>query len=337
MRNAVGTIVALLLCCAPPALAAAGAEGEPLASVNGHRITTRDLDSHLQMLRPLAAHAADSAVTTAMELEQVERQRRKDGLAELVERRLLYDVARDEYLGGEQARQLLDQAAEEELRKFEERVGSMLKARRVLSQVGLTTEQYKELQIQNLLAAKLLWDKVFSRVHVAPAEARQYYEEHLADFERPRTVVFRQMLFVVVEPGEEQAQRERAEAALARLREGEDFTLVAERSSADAGAEPGDPLRIGVPDTMPDWLPPAVRGLEPGATSEVRRLSAGYSIGRLLEVRPTGPQPFGEVQPAIKEGLMQFKRAAAQAEYLDELRADARIEYYPAARELMQE
>ena len=106
-------------------------------------------------------------------------------------------------------------------------------------------------------------------------------------------------------------------------------------SPADVGTDPDGVRRVGVPDAMPDWLPPAVTGLAPGQTSEVRRVGAGFSVAHLEQVRPAGPQPFEEVQPAIKDALLQFKRAAARAAYIDELKASARIEYLPAARELM--
>jgi parvulin-like peptidyl-prolyl isomerase len=335
MRGVLAGVVTCALWFGAAFAAEPEAKGEPLVSVNGHIIATSELETQLRMLSPLAAHASGSPASTAMDLEQVDTQRRRDALQALIERRLLYDVARDAYLGNEQAEKVLDAAAEDELRKFEERVGSMPTARRVLAGFGLTVGQYKELQKEGLLANKLLWDKVFSNVLVTPAETRQYYDDHAEEFARPRTVVFRQMLFVVVDQADEQARRGRAEAALKRVRAGDDFAQVAKDLSADAGADPGGVQRVGVPKSLPDWLPPAVDGLKPGQTSEVRRLQAGYSVARLEEIRPPGPQPFEEVQPAIKDALLQSKRAVARAAYVDGLRAKARIEYLPAGRELM--
>ena len=303
--------------------------------MNGYAIGTEELERYLRMLPPGTAGGPDAAAMSVLELKQMESRRRRDALRRLIELRVLSDRARDEYLAAPGMQKVLDRIGEDDMRKFEEQVGSKPAARRMLAQIGLTPEQYKDLLVQQQLATRLLWDKALSQLDVSPAEARRYYEEHAEKFVLPRTVRYRQILFVVVDASGWEARRALAEAVHGKLREGADFAALADRYSADAATYPGGLRSVALPDSMPDWLPPAVRGLAPGETSEVRRLAGGFSIARLEEVRPAGPQPFDEAYSAIKAALLVQKRLAARAEYVERLMRGARIEYHPAGTKLM--
>ncbi|MHC4593208.1 MAG: peptidylprolyl isomerase [Planctomycetota bacterium] len=204
----------------------------------------------------------------------------------------------------------------------------------VFSDLGLSVEDYKELQRQNILGAKLLWDEVHARVHVAPAEARAYYDDNRGEFSIPRTVVYRQILFAVADEEEESAQRERAGSVLEELRGGADFAEMAGQHSADCEEHAGGLHEVPIPEDCAGWTPPAVQGLAPGQVSDVRTVAGGFAIVKLEEVRPPRVPPFEEVQGVIKATLIERKRADAQAAFIEELKQKAQIEYYPAGRRL---
>ncbi|MHC5035292.1 MAG: peptidylprolyl isomerase [Planctomycetota bacterium] len=271
---------------------------------------------------------------SALEREELEIQRKREALQALVERHLLYEAARERYMQGPSTEKALDRIVEQELEKFEARVGSKLKAMQLFSDLGLSVEDYKELQRQNILGAKLLWDEVHARVHVMPSEARAYYDERRDEFSIPRTVVYRQILFAVVDEEEESAQREQAASVLEELRGGADFAELARRHSADCEEHAGGLHEVAIPEDCADWMPPAVEGLTPGQVSDVRTVAGGFAIVKLEEVRPPRVPPFEEVQGAIKAALIERKRAEAQAEFIEELKQKAQIEYYPAGRRL---
>jgi parvulin-like peptidyl-prolyl isomerase len=312
----------------------AARDEEPVARVNGYPITARELDQQAGLAEGGGPPAWDPLPMGPREREAAETQRRREVLEAIIERRVLYDLARDEYEIGEAAEKALERAAEDELSKLEDRLGSRLRAMEMLSQAGLTVEDFKDLQKQNLLAARLLWDKVYSQVSVSPADAREFYEEHTDRFVLPRAVLYRQILFVCADAEETAARREEAEDVLEQIRAGRDFGEAADACSDDRDAYAGGLHEVAVPEELPDWLPPAVEGLEPGETSEVRQVAGGLAIVRLEEVRPPAVAPFEQVQQSIKARLLDRRRAAALADYVERAKARARIEYYPAAHRM---
>ncbi|MHC4787820.1 MAG: peptidylprolyl isomerase [Planctomycetota bacterium] len=346
MFRRTSTAAALLLSCAlilavradepgaaPPA-AAVAPEAEPLARVNGQPITEADVRRYLRLVGAGDHDAAALGVMSALEREELELQRKREALRALIERRLLYEVASEEYLAIESVREALEGIADEQLREFEERVGSRLEAAQVLSDLGLTSEDYRELQKRNLLTAKLLWDRVTSRVHVGPAETRAYYEERREQFRVPRTFAYRQILFTVTDEADNAERLREAQAVLERIRQGADFAEMADRHSDDRERCVGGSHEVAVPAECGDWVPPVVEGLEPGQLSEVRPVAGGFAIARLEKVLPAHIAPFEEVQARIKALLLQRNRGAAQAAFISRLKAQARIHYLPGARRL---
>ncbi|KPK59854.1 MAG: hypothetical protein AMK73_08410 [Planctomycetes bacterium SM23_32] len=330
MRHNAPALLAALLACVAAAAVCRAQDDEPLARVNGYVITTEELERGLRIADAVAASDWDELPMGPLEREEFEMQRRREALEAVIERRVLWDLAREEYLGAPTAEAVLARAAEGELRRLEERAGSKLKAMQTLSEAGLTVEQFKDLQQQNLLGAKLLWDKVHSQVHVAPADVRQYYDENRDEFAVPRTVVYRQILLVVADE-EEAAVRREAEQLLARVKQGADFAKLADAHSADRDRHPGGLHEVRVPHELGDWLPAAVEGLEPGETSAVRRVAGGLAIVRFEEVRPPQVAPFDRVQQGIKALLLRKRQAAELAQFFQEAKQQAQIEYSPAA------
>jgi len=334
MRVRALAAAALMACLLAATAGGQEPEDEPLVRVNGYLITRTQVDHWLRALEATGQRPAMEAAMSVLERQELDAQRRKDALEALIERRVLSDLARQRYLNSDSAQQVTDRIAEEEMRQFEERTGSKLKAAQLLSEAGLTTEQFKEVQLQNVLIGQLLYDEVYSRLSVTPAEVRLYYEEHMEEFKVPRTVIYRQVLLPAGDRSDEAAQREAAEAALKEIRAGTDFARVADKFSADKDRYPGGLHTVQVPDELPDWLPPAVQGLEAGQVSEVRRVAAGFSIVKLDEVRASRAASFEEVQGRIKTKLLESKRLEAHVQYVTQAKGQARIEYYQAAADL---
>jgi parvulin-like peptidyl-prolyl isomerase len=302
----------------------------PLARVNGKAVTRDDLRQFMR-LNMMADAGRPAAPEQLAAWEEMEKQRKAQALQALVDRRLLVDAAREAYLTGEEAEATVREYAAQELRKFEDRVGSRLQARQMLLEMGLTAEEFKQMQGENLLVSRLLMDKVYDKIQVTPDEMRQYYRENREEFRHPHRLRYRQILFTVVDEDRIPAVRRRAEEVRARIREGADFSEMADEYSDDAERYPGGLHTVTIPEGHPGWRPPAVEGLQPGETSRVRRVPGGLAIVRLESVEPARDLSFEEAQRQVRQQLMARKQEAARERYLRELRESGGVEYTAAA------
>jgi hypothetical protein len=158
------------------------------------------------------------------------------------------------------------------------------------------------------------------------SELRAYYARNPERFTRPGRLVT-EALVVPVAAGEDDSAR-----ALARVVA--DF-LATGGSLADARARwpvlaqpplPGGPLPV---ETLRRYLGPTAalraQALEPGATAEPLRASAGYVVLRLVDRSPDRVPPFEEVAEAVRAEWTRDQGESALRRFLDELRAAADV------------
>ncbi len=172
-------------------------------------------------------------------------------------------------------------------------------------------------------------------------ELRALYEERLDEFKTTAKLHLRHMLFELgpnPTPGELAEAQARADAALARLKAGEDFATVARELSEDASTrDSGGDLGLVAPDEVADELAVAAESLAPGQYSGVVRSDRGLHLVLLEERTEPGARPFAEVRDELaREGAIR-QAASARADRLSDQLATAIREgrsLEDAAREL---
>jgi parvulin-like peptidyl-prolyl isomerase len=158
------------------------------------------------------------------------------------------------------------------------------------------------------------------------AEVRTFYEQNRDYFAGPGRLWVRQV-FVADEGGGEDAARERAERAAARLRAGEPLERVR--------AELGSPEVAPIPDVL---LPPAklreylgptalltALDLERGKVSDPVRSAQGHHVLVLVEREPGGAPPLEESVPQVRAELRRRQGDRMLRERLDQLRGEADV------------
>jgi parvulin-like peptidyl-prolyl isomerase len=315
---------------AGPAPAAERDQAE-LVRVNGDLLTDRDLTRYLTLFDLQLDTSAPEGLSP-LEQEELDAQKRTVGLQTLVERRLLAQAARAEYLGDAQMEEALKKLGDEAFQDFVREHGSIVRASGALAEFGCTADDYRAFQADAILIGQYLREHVYENLRVSPAEVRAYYEQNEPQFVLPRQVIFRQILFVATDAAGRETATRAAEDALAKIDGGADLAKLADELSADRDTWQGGLHRVLIPDEAGDWVPPVVAGLEPGQLSGVRTVAGGLAVARLEKVVPPGPLTFAQVEGTIKDGLLRRKRAAALAECVRRLRAEGTIEYLPGAR-----
>jgi peptidyl-prolyl cis-trans isomerase SurA len=136
---------------------------------------------------------------------------------------------------------------------------------------------------------------------------------------------------------DQQAQK-KIQGLMARVKQGEDFALLAQNYSEDANtAQAGGDMGF-IPESSFDKanadLRRVVNALRPGETTAILKTAEGYRILKLITREPAGQRDLGDpkVQQTIRETLINRKDQLLKAAYYEVARNEAKVENYLANR-----
>ncbi len=197
-----------------------------------------------------------------------------------------------------------------------------------LAKEGLTLDQYKTELREQMTLSRMFNKYVRSGLTVDEAEVRAYYDRNIKIYSLPEEIRVRQIFFRVPEsatPAETAAVKEKATAAFARAKKGEDFTkLVKELSESENAAQGGDLGFMQRDQAIPE-IEEAARTLKPGEIAGPLQCAGGFHIIRLEEIR-TPVRPFDKVKDEITKMLYEQKVENTYRSWLQTLRGDSHIE-----------
>jgi peptidyl-prolyl cis-trans isomerase D len=174
-------------------------------------------------------------------------------------------------------------------------------------------------------------------------EVQALYDERSAEFNVPERVRARHILFAIpseADAGAVAEVRERAEAALARAREGEDFAALASELSEDVGTQgKGGDLGFFGRGQMVGPFEEAAFDLEVGAISEPVQSPFGFHLIKVEERQAAVHRPFDSVREPLVRELLATELARRESRELAEaiaadVRAGRSLEEAARAREL---
>ncbi len=156
---------------------------------------------------------------------------------------------------------------------------------------------------------------------VSDEEIKAYYEANPGEFERQEELKARHILIEVPEGADDQQvteAREQAQALVERLRDGADFAeLAREYSDGPSSAQGGD-LGWFARGEMVEAFEAAAFALDTGEISDPVRTSFGFHVITVEDRKPSGTQPFEEVQDEIRQEIGADKAAQKMSDLLDE-------------------
>jgi peptidyl-prolyl cis-trans isomerase SurA len=152
---------------------------------------------------------------------------------------------------------------------------------------GMDYARFRTTLRDQILLERVREREVGQRTRVTEAEIDKFLAERAAQSGRNSELNIAQILITVPEgaSAEVVAQRQAvAEAALARVRGGEDFASVAREVSEDANRARGGDMGIRPTSRLPDSFVAQVRALQPGQVSPtLLRTGAGFHVLKLVE------------------------------------------------------
>ncbi len=297
-------------------------------------------DSRGMILDRVVASVNDEAVTLSEIQEEgqpvirkifqdfvgAERERRVDEaeqrlLKDLIDRRLLYQVAKKEGMLPSTAEV---QGAIEDLKR-NNNVPDEAQFRALLKAEGLTVEQVRRTVGERLAVGRLLARQIRSAIILSEDDIAKYYQGHQDKFRRVPEAEIHHVLFAVSPDQDEAAVRQRVDDMLAKVRAGADFVETAKQYADSASGSGADLLTVRRGELAPE-IEAAAFSLPPGGVSEPLRTAAGFHLIKVEKVRAEPVTPLNEARDAIREQIFQEKYEAKRKDYLASLRSTASIQ-----------
>jgi peptidyl-prolyl cis-trans isomerase SurA len=208
-----------------------------------------------------------------------------------------------------------------------------------LKQEGMTEADLRHDIERNMLINQVQNVEVTQKLAVTDEEARAYYDAHRAEFTTPSEVMLREILVEVptsargVNAAEDDEAKAKAEELRQRLLKGEPFPrLAAEVSASPSKANGGliGPIHM---DELAPQLQQLLNKLKVGEVADVVRTTRGYQILKLESRTEMKNRSFEEARNDIGRRVIESKSRSAMQAYLDELRAQAQIDFRNAELE----
>ncbi len=212
-----------------------------------------------------------------------------------------------------------------------------------LQQWGLTIDELKA-RIRKDESIKKLFNKdITSKINISDTDVAAFYNANRGSFNLPEPQVH--MAQIVVTPradpnvrnlkndkakSDDEAAR-KIKAIEARLRQGEDFAMVAQNYSEDPQTTPNGGDLGFLPESSLDKTSPELRklvlSLQPGQLSPVIHTPDGYRILKMISKEPAGQRDLSDprAQQSIRETLIERKDQLLKTAYYEMARNEAKV------------
>ncbi|HYK59024.1 MAG TPA: peptidylprolyl isomerase [Bryobacteraceae bacterium] len=321
-----GTVLLLSSCgrSAPPTVA---------ATVNGRAITYAELDRQYEaQFGALNERPADDQVTF----------QRLEVLRTLIDNEIM--LQRAEKMGLLAVDSDVDAKFTEMKSPFtQEEFQKQLASRKI------TAEEFKAQLRRDLTVQKLFNKEITSQISITDNDITEFYNANRSSFNLAEPQIHMAQILVTPNPdpnvhnlkndkaqNDEQA-RKKIESLYQRVRQGEDFAMLARNFSEDANsAQNGGDLGF-IPEPALDKanveLRKTLMALQPGQFTNILHTEEGYRILKVITKEPAGQRALSDpnVQQTIRETLLNRKDQLLRAAYYEGARNEAKVVNYFAA------
>jgi len=291
--------------------------GQNVATVNGVAISKSDYDVEVSRLDKQIAMSGRTPADNEM---AVMKQKILDNM---IGREVLKQEAAKQGIKADEAEITVQMA---ELKK---KFGSDEEFKNALSKMNVTEASIRSQFSDELALRKLIEKQVADKITLGPNDAKDFYDKNPEIFKSPEMVRASHIL-VKVDPGaspEDKAKAlEKMKAIQKRIQAGEDFAVVAKEVSDCPSKEQGGDLDFFPREQMVGPFADAAFAMKPGQISDIVETEFGYHLIRDTDRKEAGVMAFEEMKPRIEQHVKSEKVNQQLAQYVDTLRASAKVE-----------
>ena len=315
----------------PAAVASEGKVVEEIVARVNNEVITRSEYDHSKVTAEEDAKSDCQNRCTPEQLKMLTEDRQKNALRDLIDQSLLVQRAKDMGISVEpEVIKQLDQI------RIENKLPSMEALEQAVSGQGMNWEDFKNNIRTGMLTKKVISSEVGSHINVPKEEIQKYYDEHKAEFMRPEQVVLRSI--EINTTGKDEAEvaelKKKADTALKRIQDGEDFGEIAKRFSDGSTAKQGGYLGEYKRGELSKELEDTVFAMKKNGLTPVMETKQGFLIMQVLEHYDEGEQPLSKVSNEIEGKLYNQHLEPALRDYLKTLREESYVVIKPGYQDV---
>jgi peptidyl-prolyl cis-trans isomerase SurA len=216
----------------------------------------------------------------------------------------------------------------------------------------MTASELKAQLRRDLSYEKLINKEVASKISITDKEIGDFFAANKASFNHPEPTLHLAQILVTSTPDatvrnlkNDKAQtddqaRKKIQAIATRLKQGEDFAMLAENYSEDSNSASngGDLgfLPVSAFEGSSAEVKKLISSLQPGQISPVIPSQGSYRILKLMSREPAGQRELNDprVQQTIRQELLGRKEQLLRNAYIENARNEAKVVDYFALRVL---
>jgi peptidyl-prolyl cis-trans isomerase SurA len=303
---------------------------EIIARVNNEIITRSEYDKARQTAEEDAKQECQNRCTPEQLQTDIE-DRQKHTLRDLVDQSLLVQRGKD--MGVSVEAELIKRL---DSIRTDNKLASMEDLEKAVSGQGMNWEDFKNNIRNSLLTQKVISSEVGSHINISDDEVNKYYEAHKAEFVRPEQVALREIVVSTEgkKPEDLPDLKKKAETALKRVQDGEDFGEIAKRLSDGSTKTQGGFLGVYKRGELSKELEDKVFKMKRKELTEVMETKQGYLVLEVLEHYDEGEQSLAKVRNEIMDKLYSARMEPAMREYLKTLREQSYVVIKPGYQDI---
>jgi peptidyl-prolyl cis-trans isomerase SurA len=303
---------------------------EIIARVNNEIITRSEYDKARQTAEEDAKQECQGRCTPEQLKTNIE-DREKTTLRDLIDQSLLVQRAKDMGVSVEpEVIKKLDQI------RIENKLPSMEELEKAVSGQGMNWEDFKNNIRNGLLTQRVISSEVGSHITIGDDEIQKYYDAHKTEFVRPEQVALREIEVTTQgkKPEEIPDLKKKAETALKRVQDGEDFGEIAKRLSDSNTKTQGGFLGVYKRGELSKELEDVVFKMKKNDLTEVTETKQGFLVLQVLEHYDEGEQSLAKVKNEITDKLYGGRMEPKMREYLKTLREQSFVVIKPGYQDV---
>jgi len=297
----------------------AASSDKEAASVNGKPISKSQYERELSMFQKRAAQ--EGRQMSDEDLTSVKGRI----LENLIDAEVLYQQSQKEGV------KVDDQAINTQIETIKKRFSDEAAYKKALEGMDISEQEIRA-QIQRGLAVNQLLDThVLQKITVTEEEGKKYYDDNPNLFKQPEQVKASHILIKVASDAKESEKiqaRKKIETVQKKVRQGEDFGLLAKDNSEGPAAQREGDIGYFSRGQMVKPFEDAAFALNVGEVSGIVETQFGYHLIKATDKKPARTIPYAEVQPMLEQHLKNEKAKTEVQGYIENLKKSAKIKRF---------